>query len=69
MVRVSCSSLKETMSEGLVAAIGGLGLQAIETPVLVRTVYEGEDQSLGAAVVWLFSRERDHEIQVDYGRR
>lgn len=63
-MQVSCACPRELASEGLVEEIKALGIEPIVTSLVVRAVYEGHDKGLGEAIVELFCREADHEINV-----
>lgn len=65
-MQVSCSAPLSTCTPTLTTEIKKLGITPIVTNILVRAVYEGDDRSIGEAIVNLFSFEYDHEITVFY---
>lgn len=67
-MQVSCSVPKELASTTLVERLEALSVQPIVTNMVIRAVYEGDDRSLGEAIVELFTYEQDHEITVFYSK-
>lgn len=53
-------------TDTLVERLRVLGLQPIITSQVIRAVYEGDDKSIGEAIVDIYSHECDHEINVQY---
>lgn len=65
-MRVSCSVPADLATSTLQAHIEVLGLTPIVTSQVIRVVYEGNDVSIGEALIDMFSHECDHEITADY---
>lgn len=65
-MRVSCSAPIQTATDTLVDHIKVLGLHPIVTSEVIRAVYEGDDVSIGEALIDMFSHECDHHITADY---
>lgn len=65
-MRVSCSVPVNLATSTLVDHIKVLGVHPIITSEVIRAVYEGDDVSIGEALIDMFSHECDHEIVVDY---
>lgn len=69
-MRVSCEAPRETCSESLVEDITILlGKEPIVTPTVVRAVYEGNDVSLGEAIIERFQKEVDYGVVADYEKK
>ena len=68
-MRVSCSVPVNLASSTLVDHIKILGVHPIITSEVIRAVYEGDDVSVGEALIDMFSHEADHEIVVDYSKK
>lgn len=67
-MQVSCSVPKPLATSTLIHRLQVLGIQPIITDILIRAVYEGDDRSLGEAIVEMFAHEADHEITVFYSK-
>lgn len=67
-MRVSCACPKDLATASLEGWIRHVGLQPIITDKVIRCVYEGDDRTLGEAIVQMFEHERDHEITVFYSK-
>lgn len=65
-MRVSCSVPANMATSTLVPHIKTLGLEPIITSEVIRAVYEGNDVSIGEALIDMFSHEGDHHITADY---
>lgn len=65
-MRVSCSVPVNLASSTLVDHIKILGIHPIITSEVIRAVYEGDDVSIGEALIDMFSHEADHHITADY---
>lgn len=65
-MRVDCGCPAKTASSTLADRIRKLGLEPIVTPYVIRAVYEGDDRSIGEAIVEMFAHEADHDVTVDY---
>lgn len=65
-MRVSAACPVDLASPTLVERLQILGLQPIITSQVIRAVYEGDNKSIGEAIVDIYSHEADHEINVQY---